>query len=143
MMNGCVFCDVAKNRIKTWTFYEDKLIKAFFDIHPANLGHSLIILRKHYSSIVEVPDSVLLNMFSLAKKLILACREVLSIKDFNILLSEGREAGQEIPHVHVHIIPRFAGDGVVFNWKEKNELTTQFPRLQKEIQEKLKSLILK
>ncbi|MCD6464375.1 HIT domain-containing protein [Candidatus Woesearchaeota archaeon] len=143
MMNGCVFCDVAKNRIKTWTFYEDKLIKAFFDIHPANLGHSLIIPRKHYSSIVEVPDSVLLNMFSLAKKLILTYREVLSIKDFNILLSEGREAGQEIPHVHVHIIPRFAGDGVVFNWKEKNELTTQFPRLQKEIQEKLKSLILK
>ena len=125
----CVFCRIVEGVIPAVKIYETQDILAFFDTFPAAKGHCLVIPKGHYESIDFVPDNVISSIFILAKKIVRLQKKIFNINDVNLLQNNGREAGQTVFHMHLHIIPRFKNDNVNLSWKENayendNEILT-------------------
>jgi len=118
-MSDCVFCKIITGDIPSHKVYEDDDVFAFLDIQPANPGHALIVTKKHYPTLVETPDEELGRLFVIAKKVGQAASAAAVAADFNIIVNNGPAAGQIIPHVHVHAIPRFKDDGHK-HWAKKS-----------------------
>lgn len=106
------------NKEQEGTFlYEDDLCVVIMDLFPFKEGHMLVIPREEKERVRDLPSKTVGHLFQVAQKMIQAieaCKEIQS-EAFNLFLSEGKIAGQEIPHVHLHILPRYAGDGLRFN----------------------------
>ena len=102
----CVFCRVADGRLPSAKVFENENFLAFMDIAPQTEGHFLLVTRAHYATMFEMPDELLAQALPLAKKLARAARDGLSVPGFNLLQNNGEEAGQAVPHWHLHIIPR-------------------------------------
>ena len=111
-MNDCVFCKIAQGEIPADKIYEDKNFLAFLDIKPNNPGHALIIPKKHYENLYEMPDEVLSAIAPLIKKLAIAIKKGTGADGINIGMNNESSAGQIVQHAHFHIIPRFANDGL-------------------------------
>ncbi len=112
MMNSCIFCDIiAGNAMANFVARQDCCV-AFMDIHPVNPGHVLIVPLIHASLVYELDDLTLGQMMVLARSVDNALRACgLKCEGVNLFLADGRAAGQDVMHVHLHVIPRFAGDG--------------------------------
>ncbi len=110
-MADCIFCLIADGKIPSKKIYEDSKVLAFLDINPVTEGHTLVIPKTHYDTISQVPDPELGVIFGVVKKLATNMKEKLGADGLNIMQNNGKAAGQEIPHFHVHIIPRKVGDG--------------------------------
>mgnify|MGYP001417493374 CR=1 FL=1 len=125
-MDDCIFCSIIKGNLPASMIYEDKDLLAFMDIQPVNKGHILIISRQHKELITELDDSILSRMFVLAKNIDKAIRESgIKAEGMNLFLADGKAAGQEVLHVHLHIIPRFNNDGFGFIFPEGYEKRPQ------------------
>jgi len=114
LANDCVFCKILKGEIPCTKVYEDDKVLAFLDIAPFNLGHTVIVPKDHQHSITTLDEEFLCAMICLAPKIGAALMRATGAEGFNILQNNGRVAGQAVPHVHFHVIPRFADDKVVF-----------------------------
>ena len=114
----CLFCRIIRGDIPSMKVYEDKDFFAFLDIGPINKGHTLLVPKGHYPDFLVTPDPVLSRVYQTAKKIALALESALGADGFNISTNIRPAAGQIIFHTHIHIIPRFAGDGFV-HWKGK------------------------
>ncbi|MEK6835507.1 MAG: HIT family protein [Nanoarchaeota archaeon] len=120
-MNNCIFCKVISNEIPSTKIYEDNYVLAILDIRPATKygGHILVMPKKHFELITDLPDD-LLNKLSLVIKKI--SKALLKFgQGLNILQNNKRIAGQAIPHVHFHLIPRFPNDNVTVEKWSANE----------------------
>ena len=115
-MRNCIFCKIAANEIPATTVYEDDEILVFMDIGPIIHGHALVIPKKHYDPVVETPDDLLGRMHQVAKRIARAQMNGLGADGVNIMQNNGKAAGQEVPHLHIHVIPRFSDDGHHWNW---------------------------
>ncbi len=91
--------------------YSDGDFLAFLDINPRNPGHTLVIPKKHYNTIFEMPDSEVGNLLRMVKKIAIAVKRGTNADGISIGQSNDRAAGQVIPHVHFHVIPRFLNEG--------------------------------
>ncbi len=111
MEEECLFCKIAMGEFPSQKVYEDAEHMAFLDINPRNPGHTLVIPRKHYETILEMPDGEASDLFRLVKKMAIAVKKGMSADGISIGQSNERAAGQVIPHVHFHVIPRFASEG--------------------------------
>ena len=107
----CVFCKIVNRETPSRRVYEDENFIAFLDINPVNFGHTLIIPREHYENFSETPEDALVGMVRIAKKISPAIVEAMGAPAFNVSFNSGPEAGQSVPHVHMHVIPRHADDG--------------------------------
>ena len=105
---ACVFCRIVRSEVPASVVYEDEGVLAFLDIRPANEGHTLVIPKRHYAHIWELPDDEVARIFIAAKKIAEALREALGAVGIRIVQLNGRAAGQEIFHVHIHVIPYYA-----------------------------------
>ena len=114
----CVFCKIVAGEIPAYKVYEDDKILAFLDAQPINFGHTLIIPKKHYQSLEEIPEEELESLILVAKKLGAIFKANLKIEGYNLSLNNGKVAGQEVPHLHFHLIPRYADDGYI-PWSRK------------------------
>ncbi len=138
-MTDCIFCKIANGEIKTLKVYEDSLNFAFLDINPSSLGHTLIIPKKHYQKLEEMLEEEAKEMFSLVFKLAKIIPKIVGTSSCNIGINNGKLAGQEVPHLQFHIIPRFEGDkgspiqGLVRMKVNKEELPTLAEKIKKEI----------
>jgi len=114
---GCIFCKFAKKEIDTAIIFENEYVIAFPDINPAGilLGHTLVVPKKHFSTIDEVEEEYIKETMLVVKNLAKAIKKISNADGINILQNNGKAAGQLIPHVHFHIIPRKHGDGIFFN----------------------------
>jgi histidine triad (HIT) family protein len=111
-MTECIFCDIISGKIESSKVYEDDRVLALMDIQPVNQGHILIIPKKHAKLMTDLDDDLISHIFKIAKKINIALRKSgVKCEGVNIFLADGEAAFQEIFHVHVHVIPRFAGDG--------------------------------
>ncbi len=119
MENECIFCKIIKGEIPSRKIYENENALAFLDINPANAGHTLVIPKKHYQTIISIDTAELKSLIEVVKNIAGVIREELKADGLNVLQSNGGVAGQLIPHLHFHLIPRFKGDGVVFTWQKK------------------------
>ena len=107
----CLFCAIAERQVEASFVYEDGNVLAFMDIHPVNAGHILVIPRHHFASLSDLPEAIGAHLFIVSQRLAEAIRRS-SVRCEAILLTlaDGPAAGQEVPHVHLHVIPRFTGD---------------------------------
>ena len=118
-MEDCVFCKIIKGVLPISKIYEDDELLAFLDIQPVNKGHVLIIPKQHKELIAELEDKTLGNMIALANKINQAIRKSdIKSEGINLFLADGEAAGQEVFHVHLHVIPRFSKDGFGFVFPE-------------------------
>ena len=136
-MTDCIFCRIIKGEIPSAKIYESNDVISFLDIAPANKGHALVMPKQHYESFADVPKKITDEMIDVIKKIGAAQKKAIGSGGFNILLNDAKIAGQEIPHSHMHIIPRFANDGLKFIWPQKKyaegELNQYLEKIKKEI----------
>ncbi len=116
MSNGCIFCKIARGEIPSTRVYEDADTLAFLDIGPLVKGHTLVIPKAHHDPLMNTPDDVLAKMIATAKRVARAQVAGLKADGVNLHQSNGAVAGQVVPHIHIHVIPRFASDGHRWNW---------------------------
>ncbi|MCC8028826.1 MAG: HIT family protein [Lachnospiraceae bacterium] len=109
--DNCIFCKLACGDIPANVIYEDKLFTVIPDASPATRGHALILPKTHAANIYELPDEYASGVFVLAKKMAAHMTEVLKCDGFNVVQNNGEVAGQTVFHFHMHLIPRWAGDG--------------------------------
>lgn len=109
-----VFTKIINGEIPSVTLHADDLCVVILDIAPANKGHALVISRFPYPTISDCPDDVLGHMMAIAKRVDKVQRDRLHADATNIVVNNGPAAGQEVPHLHIHVIPRFHGDGKRF-----------------------------
>jgi histidine triad (HIT) family protein len=109
---ACIFCRIVAGREKASFVAQGTDAVAFLDLHPINEGHTLVVPRKHAPSIGEVDEVAAVAMWSMARRIAAALRvSGLRCEALNFFLADGAAAGQEVFHSHLHVIPRFEGDG--------------------------------
>ncbi len=109
--DNCIFCKLANGDIPTNKIYEDEMFTVILDASPATRGHALILPKEHAANLYELPDETAAKAFVLAKKLATMMTERLSCDGFNVVQNNGEVAGQTVFHFHLHLIPRYIGDG--------------------------------
>lgn len=119
-MSDCIFCKIVAKEIPATVIYEDEDVLVFMDIGPIIKGHALVIPKKHYDPIMETPDEILSKLHITAKKIATAQMNAFGADGVNILQNNGKASGQEVEHIHVHVIPRFENDGHHWNWNAKS-----------------------
>ncbi len=107
----CIFCKIAKKEIPAKIIKENEFALAFLDIEPRSPGHTLVIPKNHYQNILEMPENELSSLTLLVKETIALLKERLEVDDFSIGYNHGPLAGQEVDHLHIHIMPRYENDG--------------------------------
>ena len=109
---GCVFCDIIEGRAPADVVSEDGETLAFMDINPANPGHTLVIPKQHARDVYELDEETAAAVMVTAVRVARAIRVALQPDGMNLVQSNERAGGQEIFHFHMHIIPRWYGDGL-------------------------------
>ncbi len=117
-MKDCIFCKIVSGELPSSKTYEDDLVIAFLDIMPVNPGHTLVAPKEHYNTPLETPDETLSRIVLTAKKIAPAIARATNATGFNITFNNGTDAGQAVPHTHLHIIPRDKSDGLKL-WPQK------------------------
>ncbi len=117
-MNDCIFCKIVSEDLPSHKLYEDDDVLAFLDIAPVHPGHILVIPKKHFKNIEEVPEDILCNLIKVVKKLGLALKNGMGYEAYNIGENNDPLAGQIVPHLHFHVIPRKENDGLQL-WPQK------------------------
>ena len=129
-MTSCIFCQIIGGNAPSSNVYEDDICLAFMDIQPVNPGHVLVIPKMHFRDLADLPADIGAHLFHIAQCIVLSLPKTdVKVEGADLFLAHGEAAGQEIFHVHLHIIPRFAGDGFGFrfgpdysNLPERSEL---------------------
>ncbi|HJL67797.1 MAG TPA: HIT family protein [Nitrosopumilus sp.] len=114
----CIFCDILDGTRNGHFLYEDDSHVAFLDKYPIDVGHSLIIPRKHHERITDMESQNVGNIFSLVPKIAKAILDVTGADAFSLGQNNGKAAKQIIPHVHVHIIPRYNHKGTIWTKRQ-------------------------
>jgi histidine triad (HIT) family protein len=113
---GCVFCSIASNKSQAAFVYENNRFIAFMDKYPINTGHTLVLPREHYETILDMPLEHTGKLFSLSSHLAKAVIRAVNADGFTLGQNNGEAANQIVPHVHVHIVPRFSNDSEAGRW---------------------------
>jgi len=116
-MPDCVFCMIRDGQIPSAKIYEDEKAMAFMDINPLTRGHCLVATKAHAATIYDAEVEDLKAAMATAKKVAGALRKALNPDGLNVLQANGAAAFQSVPHFHLHLIPRWTGDGKGFDWK--------------------------
>ncbi len=139
-MDPCIFCKIVSGEIPCTKVYEDDLVLSFMDINPVNLGHLLIIPKKHSRLVRDMDPKTISHSFEIAQKISSAMRlSGINCEGINFLINDGRGAGQEVEHVHLHLIPRFDGDKfkIIFSSSIERPKREVLDEISKKIKDKL------
>jgi len=111
MSDSCVFCRIVDGELPSRTVYEDDDVMAFLDANPLAPGHTLVVPKGHYGRLRELSDEESAALFSAVHDLSEPIENAVDADAANVGINDGPAAGQEVPHLHVHVVPRFEGDG--------------------------------
>ena len=111
-MDDCIFCSIVDGDIPSHTVYEDEQTYAFLDANPLARGHALVIPKAHHERVGDMPDDLAAAVGRTIARVAPAVEAAVDAPASTIAYNNGAEAGQEVPHVHAHIVPRFEDDGV-------------------------------
>jgi len=113
---SCIFCEIIDGTEQSSEIYRDEDCVAFMDLHPINAGHALICPTRHITSFTDLEPEESVAILGVAQRLARAQKLRLpNCSGVNLILSDGVVAGQEVPHAHLHVVPREKGDG--FGWR--------------------------
>lgn len=110
-MNDCKFCKIISKEYYSSIVYEDDIAMAFMDIQPVNQGHTLVVPKKHYVTLEDCDEDTAKHLMAITKKLNNSISKAVKCEGILNLIANGEDAGQEIFHLHIHIVPRFKNDG--------------------------------
>lgn len=112
MTSDCTFCKIISGELPASFVYKDEDVVAFMDLYPITPGHTLVVPVSHHEFFENIPSQVFSKMALVAQDIQRSYRSTdIQCEASNIFLSNGRLAGQEVPHAHLHVVPRFKGDG--------------------------------
>lgn len=111
VMEVCTFCKIINKEIQSSIVYEDDIAIAFMDIQPVNEGHTLVVPKKHYETLEDCDEETAKHLMAVTKKLNTSVSKAVKCEGVLNLIANGEAAGQEIFHLHIHIVPRFKNDG--------------------------------
>ena len=106
---SCIFCKIVRKQAPASIIYEDETVIVFLDIRPLNIGHTLVIPKKHYVDIFDIPENQLSQVHKVAKRVSVAVKKATNADGISIIQQNGKAAAQDIFHLHVHVVPRFEG----------------------------------
>lgn len=132
-MDNCIFCKIINGEIPSATIYENDEFKVILDRFPGNIGHALILPKKHYVNIFEIDEETAGRLFKLAVKVAKHIKETLNIEALNIVQNNGELAGQTVNHFHLHLIPRYTDDKVSVKWEQLELTDEQIAEVQKKL----------
>ncbi|WP_422002853.1 HIT family protein [Reyranella sp.] len=112
----CIFCKIVAGQIPCFKLLEDERTIAFMDINPVNPGHALAVAKGHWPTVDVIPTEVLGAVAATAQRVAKAVITALEPGGVNLLQANGPGAGQSVPHLHIHVMPRRPGDAVALNW---------------------------
>lgn len=133
----CIFCKIANGEIPSATIYENSDFRVILDVAPANRGHALIIPKEHFKDIFDIDAVTAGKLFSLATEVARAMKSVLHCDGLNIVQNNGLIAGQTVFHFHLHLIPRYEGDGIKLTWEQHESNSADLQELAREIRKKI------
>jgi histidine triad (HIT) family protein len=139
-MSDCEYCQSVKGASKLVKIYEDKKAIAVLHPLPASPGHIIIFPKNHYQIFEQIPDYEIDYLFNLANKLSIAVFEAVGAKGTNIIINNGVAAGQEDPHLTIHIIPRNEGDGLNFQWQPRQLNEEEMSTVELQVKEGAKNI---
>lgn len=125
-MNECIFCQIIEGRSPSWKVMENDHAYAFLCINPATKYHTLIIPKKHYVNIFDIPDFELRETVSLTRQVAKLFESKLSVNDCQIIQSSGSVGQQHVFHIHFHLVPRYVNDGQDVQWHEDPSYRNKF-----------------
>jgi histidine triad (HIT) family protein len=110
-VSECIFCEILKGNSPASYTYQDDTVVAFMDIQPITPGHMLVVPRAHAVLMAELEETVAMRSFRVARQLGALARTTLGAVGVNLFVMDGEAAFQDVPHFHVHVIPRYPKDG--------------------------------
>ena len=119
-MSQCVFCRIVAKEIPATVVHEDEHTLCFMDIGQVNPGHVLVALKKHAENIFALEDAQAAAVFRAAAKVARAIRAAFEPQGLSVYQANGAAAGQTVFHLHIHLVPRYEGDGMALTWPVKN-----------------------
>lgn len=111
-MEDCIFCKIIKGDLPSSKVYEDDDILAILDINPTKPGHTLVFPKVHTQNIEETSEKTLAKIMAVVKKVGKSIKENLPADSYNVSENNDKAAGQLIPHIHFHVVPRHKDDGL-------------------------------
>jgi len=114
--SSCVFCQIVADTTKCELLAEDPAALAFMDIHPANPGHCLVIPKGHWPTILDIPSDQFAAVARLVVRLAAGVQMAMRPPGLSLVQANGGAANQTVSHLHVHVLPRGVGDGLLLNW---------------------------
>jgi len=134
-MSECIFCKIAKGDTPSNIIYDNKYSIAFLDAHPATKGHTIIIPKKHYENITEIPQAELCEVIKVVQKIAKALKKYSGHIKF--VQNNGERAGQVVPHLHFHLIPIAKDEDFDLSWTSSRRTDIVL----EEVQEEIKNLL--
>ena len=121
MPEPCIFCDIVRGTSPASWVYQDDTVVAFMDIQPITQGHMLVVPREHAVLMTDINETAAMRTFRVARKLAAVARHTLGASGINIIVMDGEAAYQDVPHFHVHVVPRYPRDGFGLTFPESYE----------------------
>jgi|SRR3989344_5592729 len=118
----CIFCKIIKNEIPAAKVYEDDDVLAFLDVAPLTKGHCLVIPKTHYENIFDIDQAALQKVIIATQHVAEKIKNILQADGIRLSQSNGKAAGQEVMHFHLHIIPRYQDDGIDMSMTQTSHL---------------------
>jgi histidine triad (HIT) family protein len=119
MSDQCIFCEILRGNSPATFTYEDDTVVAFMDVQPITHGHMLVVPREHAVLMSDVNETAAMRTFRVARKLSSVVRSTLGASGVNLFVADGETAFQDVPHFHVHVIPRYPNDGFGLTFPER------------------------
>lgn len=136
-MSNCIFCKIVRGEIPCAKLYEDDQVLSFLDINPVNHGHALVMPKKHYETLFDIPEDDLAACMKVVKRVAGAVLRGMGADGLNLLQNNHSAAGQLIHHIHFHLIPRTEGDGFLRSWPAKPYPDGELNRVVARVKERL------
>jgi histidine triad (HIT) family protein len=134
----CIFCKIVAGDIPAIKVVDEDKVLAFMDINPASRGHMLVVPKNHAENIYEISEADLAAVMSAVKRCAGAVKEALGAEGITVLQLNGKASDQLVPHLHVHIMPRWAKDGMsVSQWEMGKGDMDELQEIARRIQEHL------
>jgi histidine triad (HIT) family protein len=119
LSDQCIFCEILRGNAPASFTYEDDSVVAFMDVQPITHGHMLVVPREHAVLMADLNETVAMRTFRVARKLSSVVRGTLGAGGVNLFVADGEIAFQDVPHFHVHVIPRYPKDGFGLTFPER------------------------
>ena len=133
-MDDCIFCKIVKGEIPSYKIYEDEKVLAFLDIRPLSKGHTLVLPKEHYENILDIPEELYEYISKIVKRVSKVIQDRYSPEGILINQNNGKRAGQEVPHMHIHIKPIYENTKVLSEMDYRKEFSKEdMLKFQKEL----------